>query len=136
MLRLLCTSHGCDHRDVTSYPIPGAHTDGLHDVSLLTFLSASNGGWRLWAGTCFVHDEIECRERRREQLIGGGPWVVVYTRGPLLWQQATAPGRVLSSGNQVWSPSQSSNVTPCTHVTWNMVTIAECDRIKQRSHSL
>ena len=40
---------------------------------------------------------------RREQLIGGGPWVVVYTRGPLLWQQATAPGKILNFGNQVHS---------------------------------
>jgi len=43
---------------------------------------------------------------RREQLIGGGPWVVVYTRGPLLWQQATAPGKVLNSGNQVHITAQ------------------------------
>ena len=40
----------------------------------------------------------------REAQLGGGPWRVVYTRGPLLWQGPLAPrgGRVLSpGGNQV-----------------------------------
>lgn len=40
----------------------------------------------------------------REAELGGGPWSVVYTRGPLLWQGPLAPpgGRVVSpTGNQV-----------------------------------
>lgn len=32
----------------------------------------------------------------REQLLGGGPWQVVYSRGPLLWQGFTAAGNALS----------------------------------------
>jgi len=49
---------------------------------------------------------------RREQLIGGGPWVVVYTRGPLLWQQATSPGKVLNSGNQVHTSASADTARP------------------------
>lgn len=40
----------------------------------------------------------------REAQLGGGPWRVVYTWGPLLWQGPLAPrgGRVVSpAGNQV-----------------------------------
>lgn len=40
----------------------------------------------------------------REAELGGGPWSVVFTRGPLLWQGPLAPrgGRVVSpTGNQV-----------------------------------
>lgn len=40
----------------------------------------------------------------REAELGGGPWSVVFTRGPLLWQGPLAPrgGRVVSpAGNQV-----------------------------------
>ena len=32
----------------------------------------------------------------REAHLGGGPWEVVYTRGPLLWQGFTAAGNALS----------------------------------------
>ncbi len=32
--------------------------------------------------------------------IGQGPWQVVYTRGPLLWQVLTAPGRVVNAANE------------------------------------
>ncbi|CAL8463803.1 g3337 [Coccomyxa elongata] len=32
----------------------------------------------------------------KEKLLGGGPWQVVYTRGPLLWQGFTVAGNALS----------------------------------------
>ncbi|KAK9831088.1 hypothetical protein WJX74_003034 [Apatococcus lobatus] len=43
-----------------------------------------------------------------EASIGGGPWQVVYTKGPLLWQQLTSPGaggkRVRQGGSQEFIP--------------------------------
>ncbi len=35
----------------------------------------------------------------KEQLLGGGPWVVVYTRGAFLWQVYTSPGGKLTGSS-------------------------------------
>lgn len=34
-----------------------------------------------------------------EEKLGGGPWQVVYSRGPLLWQGWSAPGKVVNMKN-------------------------------------
>ena len=34
----------------------------------------------------------------RPALMGGGRWVVRYSRGPLLWRAASAPGKLLGAG--------------------------------------
>jgi hypothetical protein len=40
---------------------------------------------------------LESRQPFDEALLGGGPWQVVWTRGPLLWQAYTRPGQLLAS---------------------------------------
>ena len=61
-----------------------------------------------------VDDLMAAEVPFQEAELGGGPWSVVYTRGPLLWQGPLAPrgGRVVSpTGNQVrrmetaWCPA-------------------------------
>eukprot|EP00891_Asterochloris_glomerata_P002282 jgi/Astpho2/2282/Aster-x0524 len=41
---------------------------------------------------------LESRLAFQEQSLGGGEWQVVYTRGRLLWQQITSPGRAPAVG--------------------------------------
>ena len=35
----------------------------------------------------------------KEQLLGGGPWQVVYTRGAFLWQVYTSPGKLVTGSS-------------------------------------
>lgn len=44
------------------------------------------------------------RRLTAEAPLAGGPWQVVYTRGPLLWKQWTAPGKLAGSNNKVCVP--------------------------------
>ncbi|GAB4821735.1 hypothetical protein N2152v2_008781 [Parachlorella kessleri] len=47
-----------------------------------------------------VDQLMEAREPFNEALIGNGPWQVVYSRGPLPWQQWTAPGWLVGASNK------------------------------------
>jgi hypothetical protein len=37
--------------------------------------------------------------KKQEQLLGGGPWQVVYTRGAFLWQVYTSPGKLVTGSS-------------------------------------
>ena len=49
---------------------------------------------------------LDSRLPFKEALIGGGPWEVVYSRGPLLWQGFTAAGNALSKRRLARSPNR------------------------------
>ncbi len=59
---------------------------------------------------------LDSRLPFKEALIGGGPWEVVFSRGPLLWQGFTAAGNALSKRRLARSPNRvgvpGSCVTP------------------------
>lgn len=50
----------------------------------------------------------------KESSIGGGPWVVVYTRGPLLWQATTSLGKLFNPNNEA-----SQDFDPATRTVVN-----------------
>jgi len=58
-----------------------------------------------------------------ERLLGGGPWMVVYTEGVFLWQIYTSPGKILLGKKNV--ASQSFN--PITKGVLNSGEIAKRD---------
>lgn len=71
-------------------------------AQLLQLLEQAGGAAAPNAVSALVDELLEAGQGAafKEQQLQGGPWVVVYTRGPLLWKAATSPGKLFNPKNE------------------------------------